>query len=367
MGNTLLTPSIIARESIMVLLNNLVMAGLVYRDYSNEFAKVGDTITVRKPASFVSKKWDGSSIVVQDAVESGVPVKLDTIMDVSFAAGSKELALSINDFSEQFIQPSMRAHAQALDEMLAGLYVDIPYFTTVGNPVDMSDLAAIDAIMNDNKAPTDQRTLVMNPTTKSKYGVLPEIIHLEKSGSTEALKNANIGRVMGFDTFMSQNVRKHTYGTATAANATGTAGESTIALSSVSAATATLKAGDLLTIAGSTQSFVVLEDATAVGGAIASLKIYPALPPGFSPSAAAVSFQTKTAQNLAFHKNCFALVTRPLEKPMGAAYAETLSFSGVSCRIVAGYDMNAKKDTISIDFLCGVKTLTPELGVRLLG
>lgn len=367
MGNNLLTPSIIAKEAIMVLINNLVFAGLVHRDFSNEYAKVGDTITVRKPPTFVSNEWNGSTITVQDAVEGSVPVKMDTILDVSFAAGSKEMALTINDFSEQFIQPAMRAHSQKLDELLAARYIDLPYFTTIGSSADISDIAAIDTIMNDNMVPLDQRRLVLNPTAKSKYGVLPEIIHLEKSGSTAALRDANLGRVLGFDTYMSQNIKKHTYGTATAANATGTAGESTIALSSVTATTATFKAGDVFTIAGNTQQFVVTENAAAVDGAVSALKIYPALPAGFSPSGAALTFQTKTAQNIAFHRNCFALVTRPLEKPMGAAYAETLSFNGVSCRIVAGYDMNAKKDTISIDFLCGVKTLTPELGVRFMG
>ena len=42
MANTFLTPDIIAKEALMVLENNLVMAGLVHRDYSPEFAKVGD-------------------------------------------------------------------------------------------------------------------------------------------------------------------------------------------------------------------------------------------------------------------------------------------------------------------------------------
>ena len=44
MANTFLTPDIIAKEALMVLENNLVMAGLVNRDYSPEFAKVGDTL-----------------------------------------------------------------------------------------------------------------------------------------------------------------------------------------------------------------------------------------------------------------------------------------------------------------------------------
>lgn len=52
MANTILTPSIIAKEALMVLRNNAVMANLVHRDYSEEFASVGDTISIRKPASF---------------------------------------------------------------------------------------------------------------------------------------------------------------------------------------------------------------------------------------------------------------------------------------------------------------------------
>lgn len=58
MANTFLTPDIIAKEALMVLENNLVMAGLVvHRDYSPEFAKVGDTITIRKPGKIHCKEF----------------------------------------------------------------------------------------------------------------------------------------------------------------------------------------------------------------------------------------------------------------------------------------------------------------------
>lgn len=135
MGNTFLTPSIIAKEALMVLENNLVLAGLVHRDYSDEFARVGDTITIRKPATFVAKEFT-SSIDVQEATEDSVQVQLNKHLDVSFAVTSKELSLSIQDFSEQLIQPAMRAIAQKIDELIAGLYVDIPYIVDVsGTPV----------------------------------------------------------------------------------------------------------------------------------------------------------------------------------------------------------------------------------------
>ena len=52
MANTFLTPAIIAREAMMQLRANCVMAGLVHRDYASEFVSgVGDTVTIRKPAS----------------------------------------------------------------------------------------------------------------------------------------------------------------------------------------------------------------------------------------------------------------------------------------------------------------------------
>ena len=57
MPNTLIKPSVVAREALMVLRNNAVMANLVHRDYSSEFvAGVGDTITVRKPTTFVANE-----------------------------------------------------------------------------------------------------------------------------------------------------------------------------------------------------------------------------------------------------------------------------------------------------------------------
>ena len=64
---------------------------------------------------------------------------------------------------------------------------------------------------------------------------------------------------------------------------------------------------------------------------------------------------------MAFHKNAFALVTRPLALPNGAAKAAIVDYDGFGLRVVQGYDINKKTDTISIDMLCGVKTLDETL------
>ena len=64
---------------------------------------------------------------------------------------------------------------------------------------------------------------------------------------------------------------------------------------------------------------------------------------------------------VAFHKNAFALVTRPLALPNGATKASIVNYDGFGLRVVYGYDINKKTDTISIDMLCGVKTLDADL------
>ena len=102
MSNTFLTVQEIAMESLMRLKNNLVMSGLVHRDYSNEFASKGDTIQVRKPATFVANEFTGTTST-QAISESNVLVKLDKIADVTVEVGSKEMSLNIQDFGLRFL------------------------------------------------------------------------------------------------------------------------------------------------------------------------------------------------------------------------------------------------------------------------
>ena len=44
MSNSFLVPTVIAAEALMQLRNNMVMGGLVHREYKNEFRKVGSSI-----------------------------------------------------------------------------------------------------------------------------------------------------------------------------------------------------------------------------------------------------------------------------------------------------------------------------------
>jgi len=68
-----------------------------------------------------------------------------------------------------------------------------------------------------------------------------------------------------------------------------------------------------------------------------------------------------TTLGLAFHKNAFSLVTRTLPVPRGVAatQAAVAEYKGLGLRVIYAYNSTLKQDVISMDLLCGVKTLQP--------
>lgn len=281
MANTFLTCQEIARAALPLLHDNLVFPALTYKDYSAEFQAKGDTIQVRKPAKFTANEFT-DTISAQDTTEGSVLVKLDKIADVSTVLTAKEMALNIEDFTAQVIQPAMMAIAEKINRDGLLLYKDITNSVgTAGTtPGSLADIAAAGKVLNQNKAPMEGRAAVWDAEALAAFQVLDAVAHADKSGTTAALREGSIGRLLGFDNYMSQAVAEDAEGNFTA--------------------------------------------------------------------------------NLAFHKNAFAFVNRPLEPARGVESYVT-SHNGLSIRVTMGYDIQTKKQTLSVDCLYGYKTLYPEL------
>lgn len=359
--STILTPDIIAKEALMQLESNLVMAGLVHRDYSKEFVKVGDTITIRKPAKFVAKNFLGT-VEEQELSEGSTTVKMDRYRDITVPVTSKEMTLEINDFSEQVVKPAMSAIAESIDGdcLAVGIQNASNKVSISGTPA-ITDLANIGKALDKKKAPRDKlRNLVLGVDATYKYNTLTNFTDISMSGSSEALRDATIGKAFTMNTFMSQNVPANTSenpGTATALKVTGTKGQSKFACTAVSPATGTLKMGDKIIVNG--YIYTVSEDATASSSAIAELKVDEKV---VETIATAVNATVITKEHsLGFHRNGLALVTRQLELPAGAAKAAVASANGLAVRVVYGYDQDTKTDKISFDVIYGVKDLNDEL------
>lgn len=360
MGNTILTPDIIAKEALMQLESNLVMAGLVHRDYSKEFVNVGDTITIKKPAKFVAKNFLGQT-EDQELSEGKTTVKMDRYRDITVPVTSKEMTLDISDFSEQVVKPAMSAIAEAVDSDILAVGIQ-----NAGNRVAISstpvikDLANIGKALDKKKAPRNSlRNLVLGVDALYKYNTLTEFTDLSASGSSEALRDAVIGKAYTMNTYMSQNVpasSAETAGTITALKVTGTKGGQELTATNVTPATGKFAVGDKIIING--YIYTVSEAVTATSGS-ATVKVDEKLVETISTAVDAMPITKE--HSLGFHRNGLALVTRALELPAGAGKASIASANGLSVRVVYGYDQDTKTDRISFDMIYGVKDLNDDL------
>lgn len=85
-----------------------------------------------------------------------------------------------------------------------------------------------------------------------------------------------------------------------------------------------------------------------------------------SPSSTPAAGEPTTETGLAFHQSAFAFASAPLDVPPGAV-GQTVSYNGLSLRVVMQYDISRKATTVSVDTLFGVKTLDPARAVLLKG
>lgn len=358
MPNTILTPKIIAQEALMVLESQLTMAGLVHRDYSKEFVRVGDTITIRKPAKFVAKNFVGETHG-QDITEGSTTVKMDRFRDVTVNVSSKELTLDIKDFSEQVVTPAISAIAQAVDQDLLAVGIEKAAKTAmVSAKPALTDIAGVGKALDMSKAPIQNRRLILPAEIKYKYNTLDNFAKQCYAGDSQALRDAEVGRVYTCDTFSSENCPHSAAekpGTVTGYKVTGTKDTTEFTVSAGEPAAGKIAEGDQLIVNG--YVYTVQKDVTLAEGA-GTIKVDQNLPADVTEVAAKV---ISKAHALGFHRNGLALVTRQLELPMGASKAHIASANGLAVRVVFGYDIKTKKDTISFDIIYGIKELDESL------
>lgn len=214
MANTILTPSVIAKQSLASLYETTQMLPLVYTDVSSEFGtkKIGNTVDIKKPAVFTANEFDRTNgITVQDITEGEIPVTLNKIADVSFGVTAEELTLDIESFDEQLLTPAMEAISQKIDRDLIALKADITQVagtTPTGFEWDKPEvLIEAGRLLNIKNVPTAERRAVVGPTTNAKWLNSDILKNADRSASTEALRNGSIGRnLFGFDAYWTQNI-----------------------------------------------------------------------------------------------------------------------------------------------------------------
>lgn len=409
MSNSILTDSIIVKESLMELKNQLGFTKNVNKQYddrfANEGAKIGDTINIRKPSRY--EVTTGATLNVQDTVDQSVALQLDTQCHVGMGFSSKDLTLSVDAFRERYIKPAVTALANKVDytgyaAMYKGVYSSIGVPSASALPSTLKGFTQAKAKMALLGAPQDGLTAIVDPLVEASLVEGLKGLFQSSSEIAKQYEKGIMGMAAGAKFLSSANVVKHTVGPLGGTPLVKTAatnGASTVALKGWTAAAANrLKAGDVITFGsvyavnpqtrqstGELAQFVVQSDvdsdssgdatvtldrAIYSSGQYQNVNSLPQVDAAVLIFGHASSYANVVApQNMVFHKDAFVLGCADLILPKGVHMAARASDpdSGLSIRLVSDYDIVNDRMNSRLDILFGWKCVYPEFACRVVG
>lgn len=411
MSNTLLNISMITKESLRVLKNQLGFSKGVNRQYDGQFAKsgakIGSVLNIRKPVRYTVT--NGAALSIQNVTDQSVALTVDQQKHVAFQFSSKELTLSIDEFSDRYIKPAVIALANKID--FDGLELaKTQVWNAVGTPgTQPSDQAtalnlALSAgqKLDENACPVDDmRSIVLDPASQAAMVKGLAGLYNQQDAVGKQYEKGRMFDALGFKWKMDQNVHKHTTGAmggspAVAATISSQGATSVTFNGASNNVTGFLKAGDVISFAnvyavnpqnrqstGSLMQFVVQEDVDTDGAGGGTIKFLPAihstgpyqnvtaLPQGGAAITLfghASNYANKVSPtNVAYHRDAFVLGMADLELPGGVDMADRAvdPDAGLSIRLVRAYDINNDTFPCRLDVLYGWKAVYPELACRI--
>jgi len=249
-------PEVWAQEGLMVLEQNLIMAGLVHRDFEDEVAKFGETIHTRRPAKLYSRRKTVSTAVTNsDVAATDVEVKLDQWHHISFIIDDSEASKSFQDLVKIYLEPAIQGIARNID---LGLGAQKYQFLAnnvgkLGTSLTKSSLVALDTKFNQLLTPDSPRYCSITSAAKGQVLNVDDFTQAHILGDEgTALRTASVGELLGTQYIHSQNNREITSGNTTQAFLINegdgyVAGSTSLTIDGLSA---TIVDGSWLTVAG---------------------------------------------------------------------------------------------------------------------
>lgn len=190
--------------------------------------------------------------------------------------------------------------------------------TPFGTAADLSDFAQSRRILDDNGCPQSDLHMVLGSTAVANIrGKQSGLFKVNEAGTDQLLRFGVLGNVEGFDLHNSGKVKTAVTAGTGASATTNTAGYAVGAtvITLASAGTGTIIAGDIITIAGDTNKYVVESGDADVSNAGTITLAEPGLLVAIAASATAITIIAATTRNMFFHRSAIQLATRAPAMP----------------------------------------------------
>jgi P22 coat protein - gene protein 5 len=397
MTNTLVTCSIVAKESLAILENMVAFAGMVNRDWEDEFTgnqsrgySPSQTINIKKPPRYQYRS--GRVAVPQATAETTIPLTLSQGgCDLNFT--SLERTLSLQKLEDK-LQAALATVANEIDRQGLQLARQSTY-NCLGTPGTLPNtqalaLAAITGInqrLDEMAAPRDkQRGLIMGPalnaaTIQGFAGLFNSSDKISKQFGSGMMVDS-----LGLAYAMDQNVDTHVNGTQAVAGTNINGANQTGSSITVVGLGGTITKGSKITLPGvfavnpqSRVSTGVLAQFTVtadVAAAATSIPISPAIvtsgafqnvtasPTSGSPFVIFGTASGSYQANVGFHKDAFTLAMVPMWAPPGGKGVIDVAqetYKGFTVKVTEFYDGVNDNSIMRLDVLFGWAATYPEL------
>ncbi|QPB09545.1 major capsid protein [Streptomyces phage Sycamore] len=212
--------------ALPLLKRSLILSAFIDKQSGADFKGAqGDVLNIRRPAVLAARseaitRSKTRSILTDEIVESTIQVKLDQHVYSAVDITDAEATLDIESFAGQILAPQVEAIASDLDLKVRDALETLPALTdangatvVIGRVADPEAQAkairfAIPKLrqrLNKNHVPAGGRVLLVGSEIEAALINDPHLTKLDESGTTDALREASIGRLYGF-TIVSSDV-----------------------------------------------------------------------------------------------------------------------------------------------------------------
>lgn len=357
---------------------------LCNRMFDNVPASLGDVVNV-----VISSAMTVGDVSPSFADQAGddvkpikVPVTLDRWKRAGFVVADKELDLLGEGGMAQQIAEAAKAMANYINADIWSQYYRIygcygtPGTTPFAGGTSLADGAQVRKVLNKQLAPLVGRKIVLDPEAEANVIIL--LANANLRGDSETMRTGRIGQTLGMDWYMDQQIPIHTAGvlnagaiTVNGAQAVGAGSldngrTGTLSIAKAAGVNGTLNKGDIITIAGDSQTYAVQATTTIVQAGNTTVPIRPSLRKA-TVGAEAITQKASHTVNLAFHELAFVFASRPLSSRANRdnQYTVVDDVSGLAFRVEL--KRQNKQDILEWDVLYGVGVYREEFAARLFG
>ena len=358
---------------------NAVTPRLVESNYGAAVAQKGDTIGLNVMNDFTTSAVTPGAVTPSannDITPATTNLTLDQWEKSSFVLTQKDLQEIVDGGKMKALESAVGAVVDKIDASVLGLYTNVYNFAGTAGTTPFGSNTQILATANSKlslaKAPKPDRALIVDPIAYANATQLNIFQQADQSGTVETLTEALIPRRIGYNWGENQNVLTHTTTAAGdyAIDANASAGAASITVDDAAGALpAALVVGDVITIAGSTQQYVVTSYTPGSTDAVVGIS------PALDQDVADGDLVTETGShvvNLAFQRDAFHLAVRPTDQVL-ISEAERVYMRETITDPISGLTMTMMvfeqyhQTMCEISALWGVACPRPDYAVRILG